>query len=447
MKVSTPILISLLIVLLLSSIPTSALADSPVSVFVKDKSGAVSGAIISVKVGTSTNSVQTGSDGIGNFSLPHGLYTFYASKDGYGSGSASATVGENSTVLITLTNLYTLSGTVIDSSTGLPKKDAAITITNKETDKSYVGGTGDNGVFSVPVPNGYYSITIRAPFYQTSIMDDKGAGYHILDSSLYVGYLPIATDNNITSLNGVKLTTDYPGKVVKVNTSVTFDVTIANNGIVDRSYALSVKEAPLGWNVLLLSSGDDSINRVFVEKGSSRTFQVKTTPPSAGTNVITIVAGSESDVGQVQLYVESLMDQDFKLEFSMPENLSLSAGTSKNVDVYVKNNGSGKLSNVRIDVGSDDVPDSLSADVVTHQVTELASGETQRFVVKITARADASEGTERLYMRAVSDEAKTNQNFIEVSVSRSNSWLGIGIAIALVAILAFGFIVWKYGRR
>jgi len=446
MKLSTPLLISLLLVLLLSSIPTSAFADSPVSVFVKDKSGAVGGAIVSVKVGTSTNSVQTGSDGIGNFSLPHGLYTFYASKDGYGSGSASATVGENSTVLITLTNLYTLSGTVIDSSTGLPKKDAAITITNKETDKSYVGGTGDNGVFSVPVPNGYYSVTIRAPFYQTSIMDDKGAGYHILDSSLYVGYLPIATDNNITSLNGVKLTTDYPGKVVKVNQSVSFDVTIANNGIVDRSYVLSVKEAPMGWNVLLLS-GDDSINRVFVEKGSSRTFQVKTIPPSAGTNVITIVAGSESDVGQVQLYVESVVDQDFKLEFSMPENLSLSAGTSKNVDVYVKNNGSGKLSNVRIDLGSDDVPDSLSADVVTHQVSELASGESQRFVVKITAKADASEGTERLYLRAVSDEAKTNQKYVEVSVSRSNSWLGIGIAIALVAILAFGFIVWKYGRR
>ena len=446
MKLSVPLLVSLLLILLLSSIPTSALADSPVSVFVKDKNGAVGGAIVSVKVGTSTNSVQTGSDGIGNFSLPMGLYTFYASKDGYGSGSASATVGENSTVAIILTNLYTLSGTVIDSSTGLPKKDAAITITNKETDKSYVGGTGDNGVFSIHVPNGYYSVTVRAPFYQQATVDDHGAGYHVLDSSLYVGYVPIATDNNVTSLNGVKLTTDYPGKVVKVNQSVTFDVTIANNGIVDRSYALSVKEAPPGWNVQLLS-GSDSINRVFVEKGSSKTFQVKTTPLSAGTNVITIVAGSESDVGQVQLYVESVIDKDYKLEFTLPENLSLSAGTSKNVDVYVKNNGTGKLSNVRIDIGSDDIPDSLSADVVTHELSELASGESQRFVVKITAKADASEGAERLYLRAVSDEAKTDQKYVEVSVSRSNSWLGIGIAIALVAILAFAFIVWKYGRR
>ena len=446
MKLSASLQIIILLVLVLSLIPTYALADSPVNVLVKDKAGAVGGAIVSIRVGTSTYSTQTGSDGIGNFCLPHGLYTFYASKQGYGSGTATDTVGNNTTVVITLTNHYTLSGTVIDSSTGLPMKAAAVTVTDKETDKSFVGGTGDNGVFSILVPNGYYSVTVRAPFYQATKVDDNGAGYHVLDGSLYIGYVPVATDNNITSLNGVRLTTDYPSKVVKVNQSVIFDVKIANNGIVDRSYALSVKEAPPGWNVRLLS-GTDSISRVFVEKGSSKTFQVKTNPLSAGTNTITVVAGSESDVGQVQLYVESMADQDYRMEFSVPENLSLSAGTSKNVDVYVKNNGSGKLSNVRIDIGTDDVPESLSADVVTHQIGELASGETQRFVVKITAKADASEGTERLYLRAVSDEAKTDQRYVEVSVSRSNSWLGIGIAVAIVAILAFGFIVWKYGRR
>ncbi|WP_424357996.1 carboxypeptidase regulatory-like domain-containing protein [Methanocella sp. MCL-LM] len=447
MKLSSSILlIPILLSLFFVTTPTSVLADSPITVLVKDKNGAVSGALISVQVNGATYSTQTDLNGIGNFSLPPGQYYFTAAKTGYASGSGTATIGDDSTVTITLTNLYSLSGTVIDSATGLPKKDAAVTITNKETEKSYIGGTNDNGVFSIPVSNGYYSVTVRAPFYQQTVMDDKGAGYHVLDSSLYIGYLPIATDNNITSLNGVKLTSDYPGKVVKVNQSATFDVTLTNNGIVDKSYAVSVKDAPAGWNVQLLS-GSDVISRVFVEKGSSKTFQVKTTPLSTGNNVIIIIAGSESDVGQVQLYVDSTTDTDYKLEFSMPENLSLAAGTSKNVDVYVKNNGSGKLSSVRIDIGSDDVPDSLNAEVVTREATELAPGESKRFVIKITAKADASEGTERLYMRAVSNEAKTEQKYVEASVSRSNSWLGIGIGIALLAILAFGFIVWKYGRR
>jgi uncharacterized membrane protein len=47
----------------------------------------------------------------------------------------------------------------------------------------------------------------------------------------------------------------------------------------------------------------------------------------------------------------------------------------------------------------------------------------------------------------VSNEAKADQKSMQVSYATSNTWLGMGIVIALIAILAFGFIVWKYGRR
>lgn len=95
----------------------------------------------------------------------------------------------------------------------------------------------------------------------------------------------------------------------------------------------------------------------------------------------------------------------------------------------------------------DDVPQSLTANVVTRQIDELAPGDSKSFVVQVYAMADSGEGTDRLYMRAVSNEAKSDQQYIEVATAKNNSWLSIGVAIALVAILVFGFIVWKYGRR
>jgi uncharacterized membrane protein len=223
-------------------------------------------------------------------------------------------------------------------------------------------------------------------------------------------------------------------------------VKITNNGIVDRTYVLSVKEAPAGWNVQLLSGGD-VVNRVFVGSKSSQSFQVKTTPLDAGSNVLTILAGSGDDKGQLQLYVDAARDADYRLELTVPDDISLSAGETKSVEAIVRNNGSARLSNVMLDIGQDDVPQSLTANVQTRAIDSLEPGQSQRFVIQVYAKADAGTGRDKLYLRATSNEAKTDQKSMQVSYATSNTWLGVGIAIALVAILAFGFIVWKYGRR
>jgi uncharacterized membrane protein len=169
-------------------------------------------------------------------------------------------------------------------------------------------------------------------------------------------------------------------------------------------------------------------------------------PLSMGSSVITIMAANGADNSSLQLFVDTSKDQDYKLEFSCPDNKTLDAGTSVNVEVLVKNNGSSKLTNVGLDIGADDIPQSLTVDT-PNRIDELGPGETHRFIVKIYAKADASQETDKLYLRAVSNEVKTDQKYIDVSITKSNTWIGVGIAIALLAILAFGFIVWKYGRR
>lgn len=423
-----------------------ALADSPINVSVRDGRGPLGGAMVWVQAGGATYSDRTGSDGLASFTLPEGHYSFSASRDGYRQGTGSGNVGIDSMVNITLTNLYLISGTVIDASLGTPLKGAAVTVSDKASQAVYTGSTNDNGVFSIPVPNGYYGVEARAGGYESSYMDNNGAGYRVLDSPLYVGYMPVATVSGAGGLNGVRLSTDFPGKTVKVNESVSFDVRITNNGIVDRMYTLAVKEAPPGWDVQLLS-GSDVVNRVFVESKASKVIQVRMIPLDAGSHVVTVMAGAVNDTCQLELYVDSAKGTDYRIELVVPDDVTLIAGESRNVEAVVRNNGTSKLSNVLLDIGPGDVPQSLTASVSTRMVDVLDPGESARFVVQVYAKADAGNGADKVYMRATSSEAKSELGYVTVSYSTSNTWLGVGIGIALIAILAFGFIVWKYGRR
>ncbi|MGA9140416.1 MAG: carboxypeptidase regulatory-like domain-containing protein [Methanocella sp.] len=446
MKILRFLLSALICLLLLYGFTSTALADSPITVSVRDGKGPLGGAMIAVQSGGTTYSDQTNSDGLASFSLPDGQYTFTASREGYGPGSGIGNVGTDSMVNITLKNLYVISGTVIDASLGTPLKDAAVTVTDKSSQAVYTGSTNDNGVFGILVPNGYYGVEARSGGYESSYLDNNGAGYHVMDNPLYVGYIPVATSSIAGSVNGVKLSTDFPGKTVKVNESVSFAVKITNNGIVDRVYTLAVKDAPPGWNVQLLS-GSDVVNRVFVPSKSSQTIQVKMTPLDAGSNSVTIAAGSANDTGELKLFVDSVKDTDYRIELIVPDDISLNTGENRNVEAIIRNNGTSRLTNVMLDIGQGDVPQSLTATVNTRTVEELNPGESQRFVIQLYAKADAGNGNDKLYMRAASGEAKSDQKYMTVSYATSNTWLGAGIGIALVAILAFGFIVWKYGRR
>lgn len=434
-----------LVVFLALAVPCHA--DSPISIIVQDNHGPVGGASVAVLINGAGNTAVTGPNGIASFTLPEGNYSFTALKDGYQEESVLARVGVDNNVTITLKHLYGVSGTVVDAATGLPLAGASITVTDKVTQDYYTGATDSNGIFTVQVPNGYYSILVRAPYYYPTPRDNNGAGYQVLDNNLYVGYIPIPALNSATgNLEGVQLSCDFPGKTVKANQSVSYDVTITNNGAVDKTYQLVVKDAPSDWSVNFLS-GMDVINRVSVASKGTQTFQVQTTPLNSGNYSITIMAAAASDNSSLQLFVDVVKETGYNLEFYPPGNITLDAGGNGNLDVVVKNNGTAKLTNVMLDIEPGDVPQSLTATVSTNQISELDPGESRHFTVNVYAKSNAGQETDKLYMRATSAETKTDQQYVEVTIVKSNTWIGAGIAIALVAILAFGFIVWKYGRR
>jgi len=435
-----PIVLVVLVCLLFLSAPL-AMASSSISVRVVDGSGPVGGACVATLSGGVSVTATTGSDGLAVFSLSEGEYTFTAWKDGYAKKSVKARVGVDGNVTISLSRLYALSGVIVDASTGQPVKDASITITDKVTGDYYTGSSDSGGVFTVMVPDGYYSVLVRANGYNTVSRDNGGAGYHVLDNSLYIGYLPVPMLGSSTgNPEGVSLYCDFPGKIVKPNETVAFDVKITNDGVVDRTYTLTVKEAPKNWDVKFYTGGD-IINRVFVERGGSKTFQVKATPRDAG--VITVVAASGADSCSLQLFVDT-GGADYRLEFSCPSNFTLEAGSVKTLEVLVRNNGSGRLTSVGVDV--EDAPGSLNVEP-PNRIEVLEPGETHRFNLKVQAKPDASQETSTLSLIATSSETKTTPKTIETSITKSSTWIGVGMGIAVLALLAFGIIVWKYGRR
>jgi hypothetical protein len=424
----------------------ACLAVSPLNVLVTDGQNPVGGATVSVLIGGTTYSDITDSNGLASFSLPNGTFSFAASKDGY-TGSTAIVNGGDTNATIILTHLYGISGTIVDASTGLSVKGASITVTNKATQDYYTGSTDNNGVFNVQVPNGYYGLTVRDPDYRLATNDNNGAGYQVLNNALYIGYIPIVLlSDNTGNSGGVELSSNFPGMTVNPNDSVTFDVTIKNDGIVDKTYSLAVKDAPQNWNIRFLS-GSSEINKVFVPSKGSQTFQVQTTPLSSGEYTITIMAASGSDNSSLQLFVSAKSEEGYDLELYCPDNTTLNTGASENVDVTIKNNGSTKLTNVMLNIPSGGTPSSLTASVVTQQLDELDPGESHTFTITVGANANTNQESDKLYLQATSAETKTSQKYIEINITKSSTWVGIGIAIALIAILAFGFIVWKYGRR
>jgi uncharacterized repeat protein (TIGR01451 family) len=436
-----------LIVFLALAVP--CLADTPINVYVyENNSVPVGGASVVVLVNGDSINAVTQPDGMASFTLPNGTYTFTAVKDGYLEQSVPATVGVDNNITITIQQLFAVSGTIVDAATGLPLSNASVTVTNLVTQDYYTGATDSNGIFTVQVPNGYYNVLVRVPNYETTTRDNDGAGYQVNDNSVYVGYIPVPALNGETgNPEGVQLTSDFPGMTVNVNQSVSFNVNIANNGEVAKTYELAVTNAPPGWNVNFLS-GSNEVNRVYVPSQGTETFQVQTTPLTPGNNsVITIMAASGADNASLQLYVTTANATNYSMELSCPNNTSLNVGDTTDLDVVVKNYGSTPLTNVMVDIPSSDVPSTLSASVSSPTLAELDPGDSADYTVSVTANSNDNPGTADLYMSASSDQTTTGQEHVAVTLVKSNTWIGVGIGIALVAILAFGFIVWKYGRR
>lgn len=437
-------IISLMTAIVLCSHP--GIADSSIYLSIKDDEGPVGDAIVAVVVGGCTYTDTTGYDGRASFTIPEGKYTFRVFRDGYQDMSVEAIVGVDDVVNVMLSRVYYVSGTVIDASTGTPLKDVGIEVVDRDSRASYKGSTDKNGIFNIRTPNGDYEINAHADGYRITTVDNRGNGYKVNNGSIYVGYIPLIAVNsdNTWNANGVRLSTDFPGKTININGEAIFDVTVSNNGYIDNTYELAVKEAPPGWDVRFISGGD-IVNRIYVEDKKDKTVKVRVIPDSEGNHTITITASAPNDQSSLKLYVDTI-SYGHGLDLECPGTFDMNTGSGRNIGVVVKNNGSSVLTNVSIDISQGDMPQSMEARVLTDRLAELAPGESKEFVIQLSARDSASGGKEKIPLHAVSDQLQSDDKYIEVNLVKGNMFIVVGLAIVVIATIAIGFVLWVFRK-
>jgi uncharacterized membrane protein len=127
------------------------------------------------------------------------------------------------------------------------------------------------------------------------------------------------------------------------------------------------------------------------------------------------------------------------------KSLVINPGSTKEIYVTLRNNGDETLTNIDLKVQE---VSGITAEVRSFgTIDELEPGDTWDTSIEITARADASPGSKDLLMRAVSDDAQSQDGRVEVIVEKSSSGGFVGIGMVVISILLLIVIVRKFGRR
>ncbi len=248
---------------------------------------------------------------------------------------------------------------------------------------------------------------------------------------------------------------NIPGLESRPNDPVEFYVTLENDYDHRVTANINVVEKPDDWNVEFLEedNGEYRITKTSIAANDEQTFIVKVRPSLGADDgtypiiVNAVLENSQFEVfQQLDLTVNRGIEEEKMLSiFPGTKSLELNPGSSEEIIINLRNTGDRTLNNVELKV--QDVSGLTTSIRSFGAIDELEPGESQGIPVEIKARADASSDVKEILMRAVSDEAESEDERVEVSVVKSNSSGFIGIGMIIAALLLLGFIVLKFGRR
>jgi uncharacterized membrane protein len=247
-----------------------------------------------------------------------------------------------------------------------------------------------------------------------------------------------------------------PGMETRSTETVEYLVTLENKYKHRVTASLDTVGKPDGWNVEFLQEIDDDdyrLTKLSVAAKSKEDFIVKVRPvvnATDGDYHFRVRAVPESGDRGVSLDLllkinNGLEKEEMLTIYQSTDSIVLNPGSSKEIYVTLRNSGDRTLNNVDLKVQG---ITGITAEVRSFgTVDKLEPGQSWDTSIEITARADASPGTKDLLMRAVSNEAQSQDGIVEVVVEKSGSSGFIGIGMVIFAIVLLIFIVSKFGRR
>ena len=262
----------------------------------------------------------------------------------------------------------------------------------------------------------------------------------------------VTIDNNAEP--NLDIYSNVPGLETRPNDPVEFEVTLENK--YDHRVTVDLNAGiPEDWNVEFLGVDDGKyrVTKASVAANDKQDLIVKVRPDINaidGTYPIVVnavvVNGGTGISQQLDVTINRGLEESKMLTlFPNTRDIILNPGASREFMVNLRNSGDQTLNNVEIKL--QDVSGISTSVKSFGPIDELEPGESREIPVMVSARADASPGEKDILMRAVSDEAQSEDNSMQVVVVKSNSSGFLGIGLVLMAALALIIIIFKFGRR
>jgi len=244
----------------------------------------------------------------------------------------------------------------------------------------------------------------------------------------------------------IKILSKFLEVTVEAGKVVQYPITAQNSGDAGMSLLLSV-EPPADWKVVF-KSGVLEVSRLYLEAGESMSLVVEATPPSTvdiGTYTIPVQVKSEKGAILYEMELKATIVGSYAISLE-PSTLltSVTSGSSATFTAKITNTGHTSVTGIRVGVAA---PAGWDSSITPTQVESLKPNESSTFNLMVTAPGDTVAGDYLITLTGLSDQVKSDQVQVRVTVTAPTSWVlyGVGVAVALVVALVLVFM--KFRRR
>jgi len=248
----------------------------------------------------------------------------------------------------------------------------------------------------------------------------------------------------------VSLTTDFAQLRGTTDSTFNFSLELANDTATETAFNLTVPDAPAGWDVSATPSGQAQATSATVPAGGTSTISVSADPPETvepGSYSFTVQAAGGGQTATLPLAVEITGTVAFTL--TTPDqrlSTNANAGVQKDVQLVVRNEGTGPLSGVTVS-GTPPTGWKVEFEPAGGELPDIPAGQEVRLTARITPSGEAIAGDYVVTFRATGGEGSSESIDMRVTVETALSWGLIGIALIILTLVALSWVFRRYGRR
>jgi uncharacterized membrane protein len=259
--------------------------------------------------------------------------------------------------------------------------------------------------------------------------------------------LPVTFTVNEQAGGTTTLTSDYTSLRGPASAAFSFNLTLTNNRLQERTYNI-VANGPTGWKLSLHPSGSSQETpTVAVQPQGTVGLTLDVTPATdakIGKYNVTVTATGGGEEVIAPMVVE--ITGTYTLVLTTPDgrlNANVKAGTTTRVPMIVQNQGSGPLQGIQL---SATPPANWEVTSEPATIDTLPANQQQTVTAIFKPAKDAIAGDYVVTMSARADQASSSVDF-RVTVKTSTLWGLVGILVAVAAIGILILIFRRFGHR